>query len=75
MQEMLLLISSLYPVYPLHPCESLEMTMAEMTSHERFKRMWEYYLLSCAGAFRARDNQLWQIVLTKYGTPQPDCRC
>ncbi len=42
---------------------------------ERFKRMWEYYLLSCAGAFRSRDNQLWQIVLTKYSTPQPDCRC
>lgn len=41
---------------------------------ERFKRMWEYYLLSCAGAFRARDIQLWQIVLTKYGTPQPLCR-
>ena len=32
---------------------------------EKFVRMWEYYLLSCAGAFRARDNQLWQIVLTK----------
>ncbi len=41
---------------------------------ERFKRMWEYYLLSCAGAFRARSNQLWQLVLTKYGTPQPTCR-
>jgi cyclopropane-fatty-acyl-phospholipid synthase len=25
----------------------------------RFKRMWEYYLLSCAGAFRARELQLW----------------
>jgi cyclopropane-fatty-acyl-phospholipid synthase len=24
----------------------------------RFKRMWEYYLLSSAGAFRARDIQL-----------------
>jgi cyclopropane-fatty-acyl-phospholipid synthase len=33
----------------------------------RFKRMWEYYLLSCAGAFRARDVQLWQIVMTKAG--------
>ena len=32
-----------------------------------FKRMWEYYLLSCAGAFRARDVQLWQIVMTKDG--------
>lgn len=41
---------------------------------ERFKRMWEYYLLSCAGAFRARAIQLWQFVMTKYGTPQPQCR-
>jgi cyclopropane-fatty-acyl-phospholipid synthase len=43
---------------------------------ERFRRMWEYYLLSCAGAFRARANQVWQIVLTHCGTgrPQPCCR-
>jgi len=41
---------------------------------DRFKRMWEYYLLSCAGAFRARDIQLWQFVLTKYRRPQPICR-
>ena len=34
---------------------------------ERFHRMWRYYLLSCAGAFRARGNQLWQIVLSKEG--------
>lgn len=34
---------------------------------ERFHRMWRYYLLSCAGAFRARDIQLWQWVLTKEG--------
>jgi cyclopropane-fatty-acyl-phospholipid synthase len=34
---------------------------------ERFHRMWNYYLLCCAGAFRARDNQLWQIVLSKGG--------
>jgi len=32
---------------------------------ERFYRMWKYYLLSCAGMFRARQGQLWQIVLTK----------
>ncbi len=32
---------------------------------ERFRRMWRYYLLSCAGAFRARETQLWQIVLSK----------
>lgn len=34
---------------------------------ERFRRMWRYYLLSCAGAFRARDLQLWQCVLSKHG--------
>jgi cyclopropane-fatty-acyl-phospholipid synthase len=34
---------------------------------EQFFRMWQYYLLSCAGAFRARANQLWQIVLSKNG--------
>lgn len=34
---------------------------------ERFYRMWRYYLLSCAGAFRARDIQLWQWVLSKEG--------
>ncbi|WP_328185806.1 cyclopropane fatty acyl phospholipid synthase [Marinobacter sp. OP 3.4] len=35
---------------------------------ERFFRMWRFYLLSCAGAFRARDLQLWQWVLSKGGT-------
>jgi cyclopropane-fatty-acyl-phospholipid synthase len=41
---------------------------------ERFHRMWQYYLLCCAGSFRARTMQLWQIVMTRQGTPQPDCR-
>lgn len=34
---------------------------------EKFYRMWNYYLLSCAGAFRARHVQLWQIVLSLSG--------
>ncbi|MCK5325437.1 MAG: cyclopropane fatty acyl phospholipid synthase [Woeseiaceae bacterium] len=29
---------------------------------DRFRRAWRYYLLSSAGSFRARANQLWQIV-------------
>lgn len=29
----------------------------------RFYRMWRYYLYSCAGLFRSRQGQLWQIVL------------
>lgn len=41
---------------------------------ERFYRMFQFYLLSCAGAFRSRENQLWQIVMTKTGKPQPECR-
>lgn len=36
---------------------------------ERFHRMWRFYLLSCAGSFRARANQLWQIVFSKTGIP------
>ncbi|MCX6173953.1 MAG: cyclopropane fatty acyl phospholipid synthase [Ignavibacteriales bacterium] len=34
---------------------------------ERFYRMWKYFLLSSAGSFRSRRNQLWQIVLSKNG--------
>lgn len=36
---------------------------------ERFRRMWSYYLLSCAGGFRARRHQLWQLVLSPGGVP------
>jgi len=32
---------------------------------ERFYRMWRYYLTSCAGAFRARALNLWQIALSR----------
>lgn len=32
---------------------------------DTFIRMWEYYLLLCAAAFRARAVQLWQIVVSK----------
>ncbi len=36
---------------------------------ERFYRMWKYYLQGCAGGFRARVLQLWQIVLSKGDIP------
>jgi cyclopropane-fatty-acyl-phospholipid synthase len=32
---------------------------------ERFKRMFTYYLNACAGAFRARDIQLWQVMFSR----------
>ncbi len=43
---------------------------------ERFYRMWRLYLLSSAGAFRSRDLQLWQVVMTKFNSrrTQPNCR-
>ena len=34
---------------------------------QRFYRMWKFYLLSCAGLFRARNMQLWQFVFSKNG--------
>ncbi|GAB7535645.1 cyclopropane fatty acyl phospholipid synthase [Burkholderia sp. 3C] len=30
----------------------------------RFYLMWKYYLLCCAGFFRSRQGQLWQVILT-----------
>jgi cyclopropane-fatty-acyl-phospholipid synthase len=34
---------------------------------ERFRRMWRFYLLSCAGAFRARSLQVFSILFSKEG--------
>lgn len=37
---------------------------------ERFYRMWRYYLNSCAGAFRSRGLNLWQLVLSQGDIPR-----
>ncbi|PVF11651.1 cyclopropane-fatty-acyl-phospholipid synthase, partial [Yersinia pestis] len=34
---------------------------------QRFERMFSYYLNACAGAFRARDIQLWQVLFSPNG--------
>ncbi len=36
---------------------------------QRFRRMWNFYLLVSAGGFRARYLQLWQVVLSRDGLP------
>jgi cyclopropane-fatty-acyl-phospholipid synthase len=36
---------------------------------ERFRRMWRYYLAASIGSFRARQIQLWQLVLSPNGVP------
>jgi len=37
----------------------------KIKNDNRFYRMWRYYLLVCAGCFRSRSIQLWQIVMSK----------
>lgn len=48
-------------------CANFAKHYPEIKDHynERFFRMWSFYLLACAGAFRARQLQLWQIVMRK----------
>ena len=36
-----------------------------ITTVNALKRMFTYYLNACAGAFRARDIQLWQVVFSR----------
>jgi cyclopropane-fatty-acyl-phospholipid synthase len=36
---------------------------------EQFKRMWTYYLMTCAAYFRARKGMLWQMVFTHRQRP------
>jgi cyclopropane-fatty-acyl-phospholipid synthase len=48
---------------------NFEAAWPRLSAHypEYFRRRWRYYLLTCAGAFRARRNQLWQLVLSPRG--------
>jgi cyclopropane-fatty-acyl-phospholipid synthase len=56
--------------------ENFERHWPQFREHygDRFYRMWRFYLLSSAGGFRARTNQLWQIIMTRPPTPQPNGR-
>jgi cyclopropane-fatty-acyl-phospholipid synthase len=49
--------------------ENVERRWGEIAARygERFHRMWRFWLLGSAAAFRARQNQLWQIVLSPSG--------
>jgi cyclopropane-fatty-acyl-phospholipid synthase len=57
-------------------CANFDQAWPELKGRydERFRKMWRYWLLSGAGGFRSRWQQLWQIVMTRVGDPQPDCR-
>jgi len=41
---------------------------------DRFYRMWKFYLLIAAGAFRSRKYQLWQLVVSPRGVRGGYCR-
>jgi cyclopropane-fatty-acyl-phospholipid synthase len=51
--------------------ENFERAWPEISDRygERFHRMWRYYLLTNAAAFRARRTQLWQLVFSPGGVP------
>ncbi len=50
--------------------DNIESAWSRLPSYDdHFQRMWRFYLLSSAATFRARKNQLWQIVYSK-GLPK-----
>jgi cyclopropane-fatty-acyl-phospholipid synthase len=63
--------------FSVHYDQTLMAWMANIDAHrgelerlgydERFYRMWKFFLLSSAGSFRARRNQLWQLVFSHEG--------
>ncbi len=60
-----------YDTTLMHWVDNFEAAWPELRDRygDRFYRMWKYYLLSSASGFRARKNQLWQIVLSPNGVP------
>jgi cyclopropane-fatty-acyl-phospholipid synthase len=46
-------------------CDKFHSNWSKLNTYgERFYRMWKYYLLSSAGAFRSKVIRDWQIVLS-----------
>ncbi len=54
--------------------DNFDRTYSEISHRydRKFYLMWKFYLLAAAGASRSRDGQLYQVVMTKTGTAQPD---
>ena len=54
-------------------CRNFEQNWGQIADKygDTFYRMWRYYLLSCAGAFRSRNLSVWQLALTKEGAKLP----
>jgi cyclopropane-fatty-acyl-phospholipid synthase len=59
-----------YDITLMHWFENFDKHFSKLKSEkydDRFYRMWKYYLLCCAGSFRARRNHVWQVVLSPKG--------
>ena len=47
--------------------EAIKALKSKRSFDEKFRRIWNYYLLSCKAAFDVEDLLLWQIVMSKVG--------
>jgi cyclopropane-fatty-acyl-phospholipid synthase len=47
--------------------ETISAIETERPFDERFRRMFNYYFLSCKAAFETENLHLWHVVLTKHG--------
>ena len=62
-------ISAYYDATLMAWHENFELHWPEIANRydDRFYRMWRYFLLTNAGAFRSRRLQLWQLVFSPEG--------
>ncbi len=75
--EQLLLVEDLHSMGPFYDRtllawhDNFTRAWPELASRygERFGRMWIFYLLASAAAFRSRSIQLWQLLLVKPPAP------
>jgi cyclopropane-fatty-acyl-phospholipid synthase len=47
--------------------EAIKALKSKRAFDEKFRRMWNYYLLSSKAAFEVESLLLWQIVMSKMG--------
>jgi cyclopropane-fatty-acyl-phospholipid synthase len=50
--------------------ESIQAIESERRFDERFRRMFDYYFLSCQAGFETENIYLWHLVMTKQGLGQ-----
>ncbi len=52
--------------------QNISAAWSELPNYDdEFQRKWHYYLMCCAGSFKACNNHLWQIVFSKGEKDEP----